>query len=113
MAIDSIKDLLEFIPSIEEIEHGLTSHGEEAEEIVDKLDNELDKITEFLEPKVDLESTLSALHHSTPKAKGVTFQDEKLRSILYHDNISLSNALDKLRTARRKAIEDSTETSRE
>ena len=54
VALDSIKDLLEFIPSIEEIEHGQTSHGEEAEEIVDKLDNELDKITEFLEPKVDL-----------------------------------------------------------
>ena len=113
VAVDLIKDLMEFIPSIKDIEDGLTNHGEEAEEIVDRLDEELEKIRECLEPKSDLENTLSALHHSTPKRKEVTFKDKVSSSALFHDNISLSNALDKLKLARKVAKGDSTEASRE
>ena len=112
VAVDTIKELLDFIPSIKDIEDGLTNHGQEAEEIVDRLDEELGKIREGLEPRVDLENTLSVLHHSTPRRR-VTFGDEVSGSVLSHDNTLLSNALDKLRSARKLAQGDSSEASRE
>ena len=112
VAVLSVKDFLEFVPDISELEDSLTSHSQEAEEIVDRLDGELDKIGEGLEPKIDIEDTISAWEMSTPKRKKITFEEEVRRSVLFHDNISLSRALGKFRSALEKAAVDSTEASR-
>ena len=112
-AAHSIRELLEFIPGIKELEDGLTNYTQEAEEITDRLDREYDKIGESLEPKLDIEDTITAWEMSTPTRRKVTFEEEVRRSVLFHDNISLSRALGRLRSAMEKAEADSTEASRE
>ena len=101
IAEDTVKDILrDIIPSVETLEDQLTSHEQEAEEITDLMDGEFDKMREGLkrmEKVIGREEQRSPVHQSTPRQKGVSFNLSN--SVLFHDNIALSNALTNLRNS--------------
>ena len=114
VAEDMVKDILDFIPSVRELESQLTSHEQEAEETADAIEGEFVKMKESLEPKEKVsrkEGTKPPLHESTPKQRGVRF--DLPNTVLFHDNIALSTALTKLRSAYNTAKERGTVESRE
>ena len=111
---DVVKDVLDFIPSVKELEDQLTSHEQEAEEAANAIDEEFEKMRESLEHKEKTSGnteTKLPLHESTPKQKGVRFNLPN--SVLFHDNIALSTALTKLRNAYNTAKDRRTGESRE
>ena len=110
LATDFVTDMLSFIPEATALEDGLPSHSQEAEEIADKIEEELDKIRETLGQDLAREELSLPTLQSTPKQR-VRFEENN--SVLSHDNMALNNALRKLSTAYSMAKDKRNEESRE
>ena len=103
---DLIAVHLDFVPNIGAIEAGLINHGEEAEEISEKLYEELRQIRQAIGVQATPNNpTPSMEYQSTPKKKCVAFAIEE-ETLLSHEITSLGVALRRLKTTLRRASEE-------
>ena len=108
--IDLVGELLDFVPSPEEMKDALPNYGQEAEEIAESIGEDLTKIHNSLEVKTKSDIAEDRNYsESTPKKKGVSFENKLGESILLHTNTSLGIIISKLERAYRQAQENTNE----
>jgi hypothetical protein len=108
--IDVVLELLDFVPKPEQVEATLPNHEQEAEEVAESVANDLIKIRESLEVKIRSDNEEDNNYfQSTPKKKGVSFDDKLGQSVLLHTNTSMCIMISRLEKVYAQAQENANE----